>query len=545
MDKHRNRRQRHTAKEKHVECDWELWLATSLGRIQSVDAKFAAGSDRGLRLKGEGCRLLAVMVAGGGLAAEGGRVCSGWVSMGVLRWLGVAGGGWALMEKRGYNGEGFRGGAVKDSIVGEFRLAQYLLAVLNVRKTPLQWDRLMRLNSNESPNELGGAIKTVLKDSIPNRRNPKTAFEVLYIEGIPPAAKGGPSPDASTPLSASIQASSPSLPAKVTLPMASTALSQPPSSNLLKSKSASAVPPPPASSRRPATSIPLPPHQPAVVAFLPPILEGVREELVEAFRGHRFDVIHWRINVNVLDEDLVKKVQRTLYITFSEFEGNLEEESELESLINMQLAALQVTFRIPHKDSDEANLMVSKKLLILFRTEKKTTKKHKGVTAVSCYLGKNPVFGRRASPGLFLHPWKWHFHKFVGRSRAFNSECRPPGNIVAGIPSLIFASLDFKPSEPALCNSNLAGEVGDHSLRCRQETPPSRLEKTPTAEAYPPQPSNKWELPPSPSVDHRPSPKNHLLRQIATSAFPRLFGLYNATGGEDRNSGLVMKGGKT
>ncbi|KAK8933727.1 hypothetical protein KSP39_PZI015705 [Platanthera zijinensis] len=141
-------------------------------------------------------------------------------------------------------------GAVKDSIVGEFRLAQYLLAVLNVRKTPLHWDRLMRLNSNESPNELGGAIKTVLKDSIPNRRNPKTASEVLYIE------------------------------------------------------------------------------------------------------------------------DLVKKVQRTLYITFSEFEGNLEEESELESLINKQLAALQVTFRIPHKDSDEANLMVSKKLLILFRTGK-------------------------------------------------------------------------------------------------------------------------------------------------------------------------------
>ncbi|KAK8945603.1 hypothetical protein KSP40_PGU004242 [Platanthera guangdongensis] len=44
------------------------------------------------------------------------------------------------------------------------------------------------------------------------------------------------------------------------------------------------------------------PHQPADVAFLPPILEGAREKLVEAFRGRRFDVIFWRLNVNTLFE---------------------------------------------------------------------------------------------------------------------------------------------------------------------------------------------------------------------------------------------------
>ncbi|KAK8926262.1 hypothetical protein KSP39_PZI018472 [Platanthera zijinensis] len=46
------------------------------------------------------------------------------------------------------------------------------------------------------------------------------------------------------------------------------------------------------------------PHQPAKVAFLPPILEGTREKLFEVFRGQQFDVIHRRRNVNVLDEVL-------------------------------------------------------------------------------------------------------------------------------------------------------------------------------------------------------------------------------------------------
>ncbi|XP_020587219.1 short integuments 2, mitochondrial, partial [Phalaenopsis equestris] len=142
-------------------------------------------------------------------------------------------------------------GAVKDSVVGEVRLAQYLLALLNMRKTPLHWDRLLNERAIATPNEVVGTVENVLKDSIPNRRNRRNTYEALYIE------------------------------------------------------------------------------------------------------------------------DLVKSVQKTLCITFSEFEGNLEEERELESLIHKQLTALQKTFRIPpHKDSAEAFIKVSKKLLILFRTGK-------------------------------------------------------------------------------------------------------------------------------------------------------------------------------
>lgn len=34
-------------------------------------------------------------------------------------------------------------GAVKDSVVGEERIAKYLLSLLNIRKTPLHWERLL------------------------------------------------------------------------------------------------------------------------------------------------------------------------------------------------------------------------------------------------------------------------------------------------------------------------------------------------------------------------------------------------------------------
>lgn len=67
----------------------------------------------------------------------------------------------------------------------------------------------------------------------------------------------------------------------------------------------------------------------------------------------------------------MREVQRTLYLTFKDFEGNLEEEGELESLIDAQLTALRKSFRIPsHRACDEARTMVSKKLLTLFRTGK-------------------------------------------------------------------------------------------------------------------------------------------------------------------------------
>ncbi|KAF3959186.1 hypothetical protein CMV_015976 [Castanea mollissima] len=68
-------------------------------------------------------------------------------------------------------------------------------------------------------------------------------------------------------------------------------------------------------------------------------------------------------------EDLVKEVQCALYLTLLEFTSNVEDESDLESLIEQQFEALQKAFKIPYKAS-EARLMVSKKLLTLFRARK-------------------------------------------------------------------------------------------------------------------------------------------------------------------------------
>ncbi|KAG6478633.1 short integuments 2, mitochondrial-like [Zingiber officinale] len=141
-------------------------------------------------------------------------------------------------------------GAIKDSVVGEERIAQYLLAVLNSRRTPLHWDRLANERIRSAP-ELDKTNADVFPDSTARKRRQLDTSDVLYIK------------------------------------------------------------------------------------------------------------------------DLAKEVQRTLYLTFKEFEGNLEEEGELESLIDAQLTALRKSCRIsPQKSYDEAQATVSKKLLILFRTGK-------------------------------------------------------------------------------------------------------------------------------------------------------------------------------
>ncbi|XP_060967546.1 short integuments 2, mitochondrial [Cannabis sativa] len=68
-------------------------------------------------------------------------------------------------------------------------------------------------------------------------------------------------------------------------------------------------------------------------------------------------------------EDIVAEVQHALYLSVSEFNGNLEDENDLECLIEQQFETLQKALKIPHKAS-EARLMVSKKFLTLFRTGK-------------------------------------------------------------------------------------------------------------------------------------------------------------------------------
>lgn len=73
-------------------------------------------------------------------------------------------------------------GAVKDSVVGEERLAQYLLAVLNTRKTPLHWERLNKEKTEESSVQSKESHGTQLRDSVPNRRRRVNDSDVHYIK---------------------------------------------------------------------------------------------------------------------------------------------------------------------------------------------------------------------------------------------------------------------------------------------------------------------------------------------------------------------------
>ncbi|XP_061357736.1 short integuments 2, mitochondrial isoform X2 [Gastrolobium bilobum] len=142
-------------------------------------------------------------------------------------------------------------GSVKDSVVGEERIAQYLLAVLNTRGTPLHWKHLnnRRIDGIECEAQAEESYEYNLKNLKPKRRNLPNRSDLVYVE------------------------------------------------------------------------------------------------------------------------DLVMEVQRALYLTLAEFNGNVEDESDLESLIDQQFGALQKALKIPHKAS-EARLMVSKKFLTLFRTGK-------------------------------------------------------------------------------------------------------------------------------------------------------------------------------
>lgn len=68
-------------------------------------------------------------------------------------------------------------------------------------------------------------------------------------------------------------------------------------------------------------------------------------------------------------QDVVAEVQHALFMTLSEFNGNVGEEGDLEELIEQQFEALQKALKISQK-ATEARLMVSKKFLTLFRSGK-------------------------------------------------------------------------------------------------------------------------------------------------------------------------------
>ncbi|KAK3405489.1 hypothetical protein EUGRSUZ_K01998 [Eucalyptus grandis] len=102
-------------------------------------------------------------------------------------------------------------------------------------------------------------------------------------------------------------------------------------------------------------------------------MEGIRYEPEEKHDYNLKDLRPKKKPPNVSDvlyiEDMVTEVQRALYFSLSEFDGDVENENDLECLIEQQFEALQKALRIPHKAS-EARIMVSKKFLTLFRTGK-------------------------------------------------------------------------------------------------------------------------------------------------------------------------------
>ena len=66
--------------------------------------------------------------------------------------------------------------------MGEERLAQFLLAILNTRKTPLHWERLNKEQTVESPFGPEGSHGNPLRESIPNRRRRPNDSDISYIQ---------------------------------------------------------------------------------------------------------------------------------------------------------------------------------------------------------------------------------------------------------------------------------------------------------------------------------------------------------------------------
>lgn len=83
-------------------------------------------------------------------------------------------------------------GSVKDSVVGEERIAQYLLAVLNTRGTPLRWKHLMNPEAKDLHQDADNKPEYNLKDHLLMRKKPLLdKSDVQYIEDMVTAVKRG------------------------------------------------------------------------------------------------------------------------------------------------------------------------------------------------------------------------------------------------------------------------------------------------------------------------------------------------------------------
>ncbi|KAG6490019.1 hypothetical protein ZIOFF_051301 [Zingiber officinale] len=72
-------------------------------------------------------------------------------------------------------------GEIKYSVIGEERIAQYLLAVFNSRRTPLYWDHLANERIRSAP-ELDKTHADVFPDSTARKRRQLDTSDVLYIK---------------------------------------------------------------------------------------------------------------------------------------------------------------------------------------------------------------------------------------------------------------------------------------------------------------------------------------------------------------------------
>lgn len=75
-------------------------------------------------------------------------------------------------------------GSVKDSVVGEERIAQYLLAVLNTQNTPFHWRHLNNRRIEELQRNSNDGHEYNLKDVPPKRRKTVDASGVHYVKDI-------------------------------------------------------------------------------------------------------------------------------------------------------------------------------------------------------------------------------------------------------------------------------------------------------------------------------------------------------------------------
>ncbi|CAO1947013.1 unnamed protein product [Urochloa humidicola] len=73
-------------------------------------------------------------------------------------------------------------GAVKDSVVGEERIAKYLLSLLNIRKTPLHWERLLH-RREELHEETCSLNENDSRDSLRRRRRLNNS-DAIYVQDL-------------------------------------------------------------------------------------------------------------------------------------------------------------------------------------------------------------------------------------------------------------------------------------------------------------------------------------------------------------------------